>query len=228
MLRVGIDLDQSKPEMVSHREVKVGENFDVIVMLWDDGKGDSPVFDTFVSEIWFNDKGAVVSLDLSELPLAGDLADNSHTTVDAFSLKNVFSSDTRFKGGGPGLGTPLTRPDATIEPAGLRSSVAGFWRTGRKLQVGYSEASGRAGLSDFENPFKLSPDLGKIAAVKGRASARKDARGIAPGETNLYVSMTAFLGSQPVPLISEVSTIRVIDPFEERSLEGKENSRLNR
>jgi hypothetical protein len=210
MLRAAVSLDAQSKDCVKERRVKVGENFDVIVTIWDDGEGGSPViFDTFISEVWYNDKGIIVQMDLNKPPTAAALADNSHTTVDAFSLDRVFETDSRLPKDSLEFGTPLTRLDSTIHPAGLRNSASDLWKVGTVLQPGYKEATGRAGLSDFQNPFKISPDRGVISAVKGRASARKDARAVQEGETNLIAVCQAFLGSQPVPVISEVSTLRV-------------------
>jgi hypothetical protein len=120
--------------------------------------------------------------------------------VDAFSLRRVESR---------GEGTLLTRPDPTPEPAGARTRATDLWRVG-KLLPGYAMATGRAGLSDFGKPFNISPDAGFISAVKGRASVRKDATALQPGETKLTPIVSAFLGSQPIPVVSEVSTIRVL------------------
>lgn len=211
MLRAGVNLNHLANPIQTNLKLKVGDNFDVVVTIWDDGEGHSPaVFDTFISEIWYNDQGIVVELDLSKPPLAGDLAANSPTTVDAFSLGRVFKD--ALNEGGDGVlerGTPLKRLDPTIEPGGSRSSANDLWRAGGVLQPGYKEASGRAGLSDFQQPFKLSPGQGMIAAVKGRASTRKDAHAVQPGETSMIAVCQAFLGSRPVPVISDVSTILI-------------------
>ena len=144
-------------------------------MFWDDAKGDPPKFDTFISEVLYNDQGTVVQMDLDKLPSAGALGDHSPTTVDAFNLNHVEAK---------GEGTLLTRPDPTIEPAGSRTRAADMWRVG-KLVPGYASATGRAGLSDFGKAFHITPDMGAVSAVKGRASVRKDAHALREGETHL-------------------------------------------
>lgn len=200
MLHAAVNLELASKKPVREKNIKVGDHFDVVVTFWDDGKGDAPKFDTFISEVLYNDQGTVVQMDLDKLPSAGDLGDHSPTTVDAFSLSRVEAK---------GEGTLLTRPDPTVEPAGSRARAADLWRVG-KLLPGYAMATGRAGLSDFGKPFHITPDQGSVSAVKGRASVRKDAHALQEGETHLTPIVTAFLGSHPVPVVSEVSTIRVV------------------
>lgn len=210
MLRAAVSLDAKSKEVVKSRTVKVGEPFDVIVMLWNDSK--EPVtFDTLISEVWYNDQAEVIQMDLDKPPTAGDLAKNSDTTVDAFSHDRIYAVDRRIAVDAPERGTPLKRLDSTIQPAGSRASASDLWKAGGTLRPGYKEATGRAGLTDFVHPFELSDRNGVTSAVKGRGSARKDARGLQVGESNLITVCTAFLGSQPVPVVSEVSTLRVVD-----------------
>jgi hypothetical protein len=201
MLRAVVSLDLESRRPVREKKLKVGENFDVVVTLWNDGQGDLPTtFDTFISEVLYNDKGTVVEMQLDKLPSAGEIGDHSDTTVDAFSLGRVHAK---------GEGTLLTRPDPTPDPAGSRTRATDLWRIG-KLVPGYKMATGRAGVSDFGKPMEIGPERGFVTMVKGRASVRKDAHAVSPGETNLVPICTAFLGSQPVPVISEVSTIQVV------------------
>jgi hypothetical protein len=197
MLHAVVSLELASKKPVVEKTIKVGDNFDVVVMFYDDGKGESPRFDTFISEVLYNDAGPVVQMDLEKLPSAGALGDHSPTTLDAFSLKHVEAK---------GEGTLLTRPDPTVEPSGSRTLATDMWRVGH-LVPGYSMGTGRAGLSDFGKPFHIGPEA--VSAVKGRASVRKDARALQEGVTRLTPIVTAFLGSQPVPVISDVSTIRV-------------------
>lgn len=203
MLHAVVSLEPESRKPVKEKKIKVGDHFDVVVMLYDDGKGEVQQFDTFISEVLYNDQGTIVQMDLDKLPSAAALGDHSPSTVDAFNLNRVDSKESR------GEGTLLTRPDPTPEPAGARTRAADMWRVGR-LVPGYAQATGRAGLSDFGKPFHITPDLGAVAAVKGRASVRKDAHALQEGETHLTPIVTAFLGSQPVPVISDVSTIRVV------------------
>ncbi|MEM9598413.1 MAG: hypothetical protein AAGD06_29375 [Acidobacteriota bacterium] len=207
MLRAVVNLDARGNGITSEKEINVGDNFDVIVTLYNDGEcGEDEVeFDTFISEVWFNDRGRVVEMDLEQPPTAAELANNSDTTVDAFSLGRVKSD-----GFVHGEGTPLTRPDPTPEPAGARGCAQSLWKVGERLLPGYTEATGRAGVSDFGTPFRISTRMGHITAVAGRASVRKDARAIAEGKTHLVVSCSAFLGSKPVPVASDVATIHVV------------------
>ncbi|MEQ1727137.1 MAG: hypothetical protein ABL982_02050 [Vicinamibacterales bacterium] len=206
MIRAVVSLDAASKEPVREKKVRIGDSFDVVVTFYNDGRGDLPAkFDTFISEVLYNDQGVVVQMALDKLPSAGALGDHSPTTVDAFSLNRVGA-----RGASEMEGTLLTRPDPTVDPAGSRTRAQELWRVGSRLLPGYAMATGRAGLSDFGSPFSITPEGGFVSAVKGRASVRKDAHAVAVGQTRLTPIVTAFLGSEPVPVISEVSTIHVV------------------
>jgi hypothetical protein len=89
MLRTLVDLDvEAGDAPVQQRSVKVGDVFPIVLYVkHGDSSAKSPVeFDTIILEVFFNDEDeAIVLVDPTDRPVAGNLASRQGVALDAFS-----------------------------------------------------------------------------------------------------------------------------------------------
>jgi hypothetical protein len=169
-------------------------------MLEDDGKEPSPsVFDTIILEILYNDMNSVLGVEPVQKPVAGELAGNSSTTVDAFTRKPIrpikmeevrelFASPKRK----PPKETQLMLRLPTGDPIGA-----------------YRKSTGRAGISDFQKPFTISPSRGPVSVAMGKVTTGMKA--LAVGKTHIVAVGTVLMGGKPLCMESVLGEVNVVE-----------------
>jgi hypothetical protein len=169
-------------------------------MIEEDGKDPlCNVFDTLIIEILFNDQDPVLSVDPVQRPVAGELAANSATTVDAFSRERIKAIKL--------YEMPIAiheKEIAASERTQLTLKLPSGDATGR-----YRHSTGRAGLRDFGTPFRLSVDRGSVSVAMGKLEAGFQA--VKVGTSNIVPVGVALLGSTPLCLNSVVGSITVVE-----------------
>lgn len=198
MLTFSVNTDLGKHgDVVTQRQVKLGETFQIAVVVEDDGTDPSPAeFDTLLVEILFNDHGHVLTVDPVQRPVAGDLLAHRDGARDAFTQAPVRGGHATDKGVPFSSGSELT---LVLPPQHTINTVGTVWGP-------YASSTGHAGVSD-RAAIKLSPRERFVVAM---GKTRTGVQAAAGGTSSLLALGKAFKGSEIVPSRSVRSTVTVV------------------
>jgi hypothetical protein len=195
MLRTYVDLDIDDYGAPStRRTVSVGEVFPIVLYAeHGDAQSEDPIeFDTLILEVFFNDgEDAVVLVNPTDRPVAGELVSSHQESVDAFSREEVRGPE-RMSMEAVQEASPLTLFGfASLEPAGV-----------------YSGRTGRAGIASENGPFVLEAGAPPRAVAMGKATA--GLRAERAGKTRLIAYGMALRDGETVPIQAEPSILEIV------------------
>jgi hypothetical protein len=193
MINVHVNLDLENPNVVRDRTVKIGEIFPIVLYVEHGGLEEADVvFDTLILEVFFNDsEDAIVRVDPTDRPVVGCIAARSRHTMDAFRRTEVVAPETLTMKNVTEC-TPLSLYGFdSLEPAGP-----------------FHGRSGRAGICNLRNPFRLQRGAAPISVAAGKAEAGLLAN--KTGSTRVIGNGIAFLNGETIPVKSVPSVVTIV------------------
>ena len=192
MINLLVSLDVGKQEVVRERTANVGEVFPVVLYAEHGGLESADlVFDTLIVEVFFNDSDeAIVRVDPTDRPVAGSLVAKFEASTDAFRA------------------APVTSPQKlTLESAIQASPLVLYGFASTEPAGPYTGRSGRAGIQNLKNPFRLRRGDPPISVAMGKATAGLKAN--KAGQTRVISNGIAFYKGDTIPIKSIPSVLRI-------------------
>ncbi|MDB5692666.1 MAG: hypothetical protein JWO81_1729 [Alphaproteobacteria bacterium] len=192
MIKLLVDLNLEEKGVVTKRDCAIGDIFPIVIYAeHGGGKDDDVVFDTLIIEVLFNDTGdAIVRVDPTDRPVVGELAARYGQSRDFFRPGDIRGM-TEITAASLRQASPLSLFGfASSEPAGP-----------------YLGRTGRAGLSNFKQPFRLRRGDAPVSVAAGKATA--GLRANSAGTTRILPVGLAFRGFEAVPILSTPSVLKI-------------------